>query len=150
MRGGATPSSAASGSGALLDGYSGGTEGPPPENYSSDRLCGFNRNSWRELALHWSQNKGFFIILIIVGASQGLMLFATLAIQYLFKDELHASPAKLAVAQGIIMLPWVIKPLYGFCSDTYPIFGYHRRPYLIFFGFLGCMCWILLALVGTT
>lgn len=34
-------------------------------------------------------------------------------------------------------LPWVVKPLYGFISDTVPIFGMRRRPYLIACGVIG-------------
>ena len=30
-----------------------------------------------------------------------------------------------------------MKPLYGFLSDTVPIFGYRRRSYLIICGILG-------------
>ena len=38
---------------------------------------------------------------------------------------------------GIGAAPWVVKPLYGFLSDTVPIFGYRRRSYLIICGLLG-------------
>lgn len=34
-------------------------------------------------------------------------------------------------------LPWVIKPIYGFISDTVPIFGMRRRPYLVGCGLVG-------------
>jgi hypothetical protein len=35
------------------------------------------------------------------------------------------------------MMPWVVKPLYGFISDSIPLFGYRRRSYLAVCGFLG-------------
>lgn len=38
---------------------------------------------------------------------------------------------------GLGAAPWVIKPVYGFLSDTVPIFGYKRRSYLILCGLLG-------------
>ena len=38
---------------------------------------------------------------------------------------------------GLGAAPWVVKPLYGFLSDTVPIFGYRRRSYLIICGLLG-------------
>jgi hypothetical protein len=33
--------------------------------------------------------------------------------------------------------PWFIKPIYGFISDSVPLFGYHRRSYLVLAGFMG-------------
>lgn len=38
---------------------------------------------------------------------------------------------------GIKALPWVIKPVYGLLSDAVPLFGYHRRSYLILFSLMG-------------
>ena len=51
----------------------------------------------------------------------------------------------VSVLSGIILIPWVIKPLYGFISDTYPIFNRRRVPYFFIFGFTGFMSWISLA-----
>ncbi|NEO28089.1 MAG: folate/biopterin family MFS transporter [Kamptonema sp. SIO4C4] len=47
-------------------------------------------------------------------------------------------------------LPWVIKPLFGFLSDGFPLGGYRRRPYLIVSGILGAIAWIALATVVQT
>ena len=47
------------------------------------------------------------------------------------------SMLQVAVLTGLGAAPWVIKPLYGFLSDTVPIFGYKRRSYLIICGILG-------------
>lgn len=33
--------------------------------------------------------------------------------------------------------PQVVKPVYGFLSDTVPLFGYRRRSYLVICGLLG-------------
>ncbi len=33
--------------------------------------------------------------------------------------------------------PWVIKPVYGFLSDSVPLLGYKRRSYLVVCGLLG-------------
>ena len=35
--------------------------------------------------------------------------------------------------------PWVIKPVYGFLSDSVPLLGYKRRSYLVVCGLLGEM-----------
>lgn len=44
---------------------------------------------------------------------------------------------QVAVLVGLAGLPWVIKPLYGFISDSIPLFGYRRRSYLMLCGLAG-------------
>jgi len=51
--------------------------------------------------------------------------------------DVRAAAAQVALLTGISAAPWVMKPLYGFLSDTVPIFGYRRRSYLIICGILG-------------
>jgi len=43
----------------------------------------------------------------------------------------------MAVADTISGLPWAVKPLYGFITDSFPICGMRRRPYLILAGLTG-------------
>ena len=43
----------------------------------------------------------------------------------------------MAFLTSFAAFPWVVKPLYGFLSDTVPIFGYRRRSYLVICGALG-------------
>ena len=45
--------------------------------------------------------------------------------------------ATVGMMMSIGTFPWVIKPLYGFLSDTVPLFGYRRRSYLVVCGLLG-------------
>ena len=49
---------------------------------------------------------------------------------------------------GIIKLPWIIKPLYGIISDTFPLFGYRRKNYLILFGFIGFLLRLSMAIAN--
>ena len=51
---------------------------------------------------------------------------------------------------GVVSLPWVIKPVYGFLTDGLPVFGYRRKPYLILAGLLGSASWASLATVVAT
>ncbi|MEM9927590.1 MAG: folate/biopterin family MFS transporter [Cyanobacteria bacterium P01_D01_bin.50] len=78
---------------------------------------------------------------------QGILGLSRLAVSFFLKDELGLSPAEVSALFGIVVLPWVIKPLFGFISDGFPIFGYRRRPYLILSGILGAMAWIGMATV---
>ena len=63
------------------------------------------------------------------------------AVSFYYKDTLHLGPAELSLISSISVLPWVVKPLYGFISDSFPLFGYKRRSYLILSGILGSLSW---------
>lgn len=39
--------------------------------------------------------------------------------------------------KAIAHLPWMIKPLYGFVTDTFPIYGLRRQPYIVICGLTG-------------
>jgi folate/biopterin transporter len=68
---------------------------------------------------------------------EGALGLARLARSYLLKDNLHLGPAELSALTGLFALPWTIKPVYGFLSDGFPLFGYQRKSYLIAAGILG-------------
>ena len=40
-------------------------------------------------------------------------------------------------SQALAHIPWMIKPLYGFFTDTFPIYGLRRRPYIVICGLAG-------------
>jgi folate/biopterin transporter len=90
------------------------------------------------------------IAILSVYFVQGILGLARLAISFFLKDELHLSPVEMSVILGIVSLPWIVKPLYGFISDGLPIFGYRRRPYLILSGILGAASWVSLATIVHT
>lgn len=83
--------------------------------------------------------------ILLVYFVQGILGLARLAVSFFLKDDLGLSPAQVAALMGIVSLPWMIKPLFGFISDGLPIFGYRRRPYLILAGLLGTISWLALA-----
>ncbi|XAR54690.1 hypothetical protein NMG60_11029940 [Bertholletia excelsa] len=76
---------------------------------------------------------------------QGVLGLARLAVSFYLKDDLHLDPAETAVISGFSTLPWLVKPLYGFISDSIPLFGYRRRSYLVLSGLLGALSWSLMA-----
>ncbi len=76
---------------------------------------------------------------------QGILGLARLAVSFFLKDELGIGPAEVSVLIGFAMMPWMVKPLFGFISDGLPILGYRRRPYLIASGLLGALSWVALA-----
>lgn len=47
-------------------------------------------------------------------------------------------------------IPWQVKSIYGILSDTFPINGYHRTPYIVIAGVFGLFSWTLLWLNPTS
>jgi folate/biopterin transporter len=76
---------------------------------------------------------------------QGLLGLSRLAIFTFFKDDLKLDPAAVGLLTGLGMAPWVVKPIYGFLSDSVPLWGYRRRSYLILCGAAGAASWAALA-----
>jgi folate/biopterin transporter len=82
------------------------------------------------------------LAILMVYFVQGILGLARLAVSFFLKDELALGPAEVSALMGIVAIPWMVKPLFGFISDGLPIFGYRRRPYLILSGLLGVASWI--------
>ncbi|KAL6548385.1 hypothetical protein OROGR_008806 [Orobanche gracilis] len=76
---------------------------------------------------------------------QGVLGLSRLAVNFYLKDDLHLDPAETAIISGVSSLPWLVKPLYGFISDSFPLCGYRRRSYLVLSGLLGALSWSLMA-----
>ncbi|MCU0568501.1 MAG: folate/biopterin family MFS transporter [Oculatellaceae cyanobacterium Prado106] len=90
------------------------------------------------------------VAILTVYFVQGILGLARLAVSFFLKDELHLGPAEVSALMGVVALPWMVKPLFGFISDGLPLFGYRRRPYLILSGLLGAGAWVMLATVVHT
>ncbi|MFW9258642.1 folate/biopterin family MFS transporter [Nostoc sp. CALU 546] len=90
------------------------------------------------------------IAILTVYFVQGILGLSRLAVSFFLKDELLLSPVEVSALLGIVFLPWMIKPVFGFISDGLPIFGYRRRPYLILSGILGTVSWVSLATIVNT
>ena len=63
---------------------------------------------------------------------------AATALQVLHSARsIDPAQASVGVLMTIGAFPWVIKPVYGFLSDSVPLLGYKRRSYLVVCGLLG-------------
>ncbi|XP_011082613.1 probable folate-biopterin transporter 3 [Sesamum indicum] len=94
--------------------------------------------------LHWSFVLG---VVIVYGINQGLCLgLSKISTQYYMKDEQKLQPSEAQVYHGMIMIPWIVKPLWGLLTDTVPIAGRRRRPYFILAGIIGAVSMITLSL----
>ena len=61
------------------------------------------------------------IVISAIHFVEEVLRLACLAQTFLLKDELHLNPAEKSATMEILVLPWTIKPLYGFLSDGFPI-----------------------------
>jgi len=87
------------------------------------------------------------LAIVVVYFVQGALGLARLALSFFLKDDLGLSPGDLSFVTSTMMLPWMIKPVYGFISDSMPLFGYRRRSYLALSGLLGAGAWGALGLL---
>lgn len=86
-------------------------------------------------------------VICVIAISQGLSTLADLAVAYLYKDEFSMNPAAVSIANSIVSIPFMIKPVWGFTTDCFPIFGMRRLPYLLIFSSLGVLSWLYLSTV---
>ncbi|KAJ8606091.1 hypothetical protein CTAYLR_005189 [Chrysophaeum taylorii] len=75
---------------------------------------------------------------LVYGVNQGVgeaLLFG--AQRYYFLDVVGSSAARYTQIDGFTNIPWQIKAIYGMVSDTFPIRGMRRSPYMGLAGVCG-------------
>jgi folate/biopterin transporter len=126
---------------------------PPPSSSSQGVLRGplprVRRFLQDKVLSGFDPSAELFAILTVYFVQGGLGV-ARLALTFFLKDELKLGPAEVASLTALASLPWLIKPVYGFLTDSIPLFGYRRRSWLFAAGLLGAASWLSLATVATT
>ncbi|KAE9013724.1 hypothetical protein PF010_g3938 [Phytophthora fragariae] len=95
--------------------------------------------------LNQTFGSSFLLLVGTVYAVQGFTSFSALAVNYFFKDNLKLQPTESQSLLTVMMVPWGVKPLYGIISDSLPLFGYHRKSYMILCSALGAIATLTLA-----
>lgn len=108
------------------------------------------KESLKEKVFFGNEPTPELIAILLIYFVQGILGLARLAVSFFLKDELGMSPAEVSATLGVVAIPWIIKPLFGFMSDGLPIFGYRRRPYIFLSGLLGTSAWVGLATIVHT
>lgn len=95
-----------------------------------------------------SRNKIFQLsvvfALIYFFSPNGMASLPAITVNFLLKDVLKMTATAAAYFGAATILGWAIKPLWGIISDTFPIFGYRRKPYLIFTAIAAALIWLYL------
>jgi MFS family permease len=87
-------------------------------------------------------NRAIFASYLAVGFG---LYFIQTPLAFYMVNTLQLSPATQAVITGLLSLPWALKIICGFVSDSMPIMGLRRKPYF-FLGWLTfSVCNIILA-----
>ncbi len=89
----------------------------------------------------------FAAIYFVQGIAEPGAGIAGQPIFYLLKERLGLGPADTATFLSVIAVAWTIKPLYGLTSDFFPLFGYHRKSYLLCTTALSAGAWLFLGLM---
>ena len=76
-------------------------------------------------------------------------VFPSLAASYIMVNTLDFSAADVANTGLLCSIPWCLKPLWAYISDTFSCCGYRRRPYVCLFALLTALltnheraCWM--------
>jgi len=105
-------------------------------------------NNNKNLPLYWSKNISTspeIWKIALLYFTHGFSGISKIAISFYYKDILNLSPFELSIITFITAIPLIIKPLYGFISDSYLFLGYNRKSYLILSSLLGSISWIIMA-----
>jgi len=70
--------------------------------------------------------------------------FPSVAMRYWMMDTVKVTPAQMSAIFGVVSIPWCLKPLFGFVSDSRPLLGYRRKTYMIFASYLASFMWMVL------
>jgi len=77
---------------------------------------------------------------------QGSSALSDIPTLYFVKFVLELGDAGGQLFQSLKSAGWLVKPLWGFISDRYPLFGYRRKSWFILMALLGVVFWLLNAL----
>lgn len=70
-------------------------------------------------------------VLVYFFSPNGIASLPSLSVSFLLKDVLKMTAEQAAYFGAITIIGWAIKPLWGVISDAFPLFGFHRKSYLL-------------------
>ncbi|KAI9118302.1 hypothetical protein K1719_010634 [Acacia pycnantha] len=85
-------------------------------------------------------------VFLVYGLGQGFSgSFFKVVSDYYWKDVQKVQPSAVQLYAGLYFIPWVMKPVWGILTDTFPVRGYRRRPYFVLAGVLGLVSGLTIA-----
>ena len=93
------------------------------------------------------EGKRLAVLFGIVYFAQGMWYLPVQTVTISLKDG-GLSAGQVAAFFAITTVPWLIKPVYGLLSDFVPLFGYHRKSYLLLTSATAAAAGLFLGLTG--
>jgi MFS family permease len=90
-----------------------------------------------------------YLLSALVYFTQGIGTLASQPLYYYLKETLKMSVPLVMLLGSLTSIPWMIKPIYGFLSDNFPILGYKRKSYIILSCILSITTALTLGLTGS-
>lgn len=93
-----------------------------------------------------SSNMGLFFAIAYFSQGISCAQYGVIAqpIQFFMMKGLELDSAQVASYMALMLIPWVVKPLYGLVSDFIPIFGYRRKSYLFIANVTAALAFLLM------
>lgn len=91
---------------------------------------------------------GIYLFFALNYFAQGMSGLVYEPISYVLKDALGLSAGQSAVFIGWMTFPFLMKPLFGFVTDLFPLGGYRRRPHIMIVSGVAAAAWLALAALG--
>jgi MFS family permease len=87
-----------------------------------------------------------YLLAILVFFNQGIGGLAAQPLYYFLRETLGVSVPTIMMIGALSNIPWLVKPIWGFLSDSFSIFGYRRKSYIILFSLLSSIAFLLIGL----
>ena len=100
-----------------------------PENLPGGHMDGTGGSAFESSIAFMGDSSRSFLVLycsFVDGIDRGIQL----PLLYTLKTHFHMSQLAASAAIGISLSPWLAKPFLALITDTVPIFGYKRKPYI--------------------
>lgn len=86
-----------------------------------------------------------YFLAALVHFSQGIAGLPAQPLYYYLREHLGMGVSTIMLIGSLTNIPWMIKPVYGFLSDSFPIFGLRRKPYIFI---SGAICFVMALVIG--
>jgi MFS family permease len=87
-----------------------------------------------------------YLLAIVTFFNQGIGSLAVQPLYYFLHEQLGVSIPAIMMLGALANLPWLIKPLWGFLSDSISLFGYRRKSYIVLFALMGSVASLLIGI----
>ena len=78
---------------------------------------------------------------LLISFYSGICVISDIGVKYYFKDKKKVDTAVLSKLLLLFKIPYLLKPLYGFLLDFFPLCGYKKKYYLFLCFFMNIISW---------